>query len=419
MFYLLFIFYLILFCWLITRIQFFTSSGLSNRILILLFLLRAVALLIGSYFNLYYYPFSDSLTFHNFGIEEYHLLFSNTREYFTNIFQDSHQNNYSGFLDTTHSFWNDTKSNLIIKMLSIFDIFSGKNFFINTLFYNFLVFFGVTALYKVFRKIFPNSFYQLIFCIFILPSALFFSTMIHRDGLTLLALGMVIYHLHFMMIQRQFSWKKMLIILCFLLLILLLRNFVLITMIPALLAWITAEKKPRNALFAFVGVYLITAVLFFCSGYLSTKTNLPRYVSERQNSFIEISKQGASTININPLYPNFRSFLNNAPQALNHSLMRPYLSEIASFLYVPFALEIVLLEILFILFLFWRKKNLVIVPLVYFCIFFSLSMFMVIGYTVPVLGAVVRYRSIYFIFFTIPMVNYIDWEKLGRIFNIK
>ena len=419
MFYLLFIFYLLLFCWLITRIKFFTQSGLSNRILILLFLLRVVALFASSYFNLYYYPFSDSLSFHNFGIEEYHLLFSNTREYFTNIFQDSHQNHYSGFLDTTKSFWNDTRSNLIIKMLSIFDIFSGKNFFINTLFYNFLVFFGPVALYKVFIRILPDSFYQLIFCIFILPSALFFSTMIHRDGLTLLALAMIIYHLFFMMNNRQFSWKRMLVIMFFLLLILLLRNFVFITLIPALLAWLIAQKKPKYAFLTFISVYILVAILFFFSGFISPKTDLPKYVSERQTAFIEISKQGASTINAYPLFPNFKSFFYNAPQAFNHSLMRPYLTEIHNFLYIPFALEIILYEILFLLFIFYRKRNLIIHPLIYFCIFFSLSMFMVIGYTVPIIGAIARYRSIYFIFLLIPFIGYTDWQKLLMTFQIK
>ena len=408
-----------LFCWLITRIKFFTKSGLSNRILILLFLLRIVASLTSSYFNLYYYPFSDSLSFHKEGIAAYNLLFHNTREYFINIFQDTHQNNYSGFLDTSKSFWNDTKSNLIIKMLSIFDILSGKNFFINTLFYNFLVFFGVVALYKVFIKIFPASVYQLIACIFILPSALFFSAMIHRDGLILFSLSMVIYHLFFMMNNHQFSWKKTLVTLVFLLLILLLRNFVFITLVPALLAWVIAQYKPKYAFICFLSVYIIVTILFFYSGFISPKTNLPQYVSERQIAFSEISKLGASSININPLFPNFRSFFNNAPQALNHTLMRPYITEIKSFVYIPFALEIILYEILLLLFIFYRKKILTTNPLVYFCIFFSLTMFLVIGYTVPIIGAVVRYRSIYFIFFLIPLICYTDWQKLRSLFYIK
>ena len=419
LFYFLFILYLILFCWLLTRIKFFTESGLAGRILIPLFLLRIFASLIGCYFNLYYYPYSDSLSFHNAGIVEYDLLFNNTKEYFINIFQDNRNNGYSGFLEANNSFWNDTRSNLIIKILSLFDIFSGKNYFINTLFYNFLVFFGVIALYKVFIKVFPTSVFQLLICIFILPSALFFSAMIHRDGLILLCLSLVIYHLFFLMRNQKFSWKRFILITVFLLLILLLRGFVFITLVPALLAWIIAHRKPKYALVSFIGVYAIITVLFFCSGLFSTKTDLPRYVSERQIEFIKISKEGASTININPLYPNFRSFLNNMPQAINHSLMRPYFTEIESFVYLPFAIEIFLFEILFLLFIFFRKKNINLDPLIYFCVFFSVTMFLVIGYTIPIIGAIVRYRSIYFILIMIPIICGINWDLFRKAFYIK
>jgi hypothetical protein len=419
LFYLLFIFYCILFCWLITRIKFFTQSGLSHQILIVLFLLRIVASLIGSYFNLYYYPFSDSLGFHNEGIIENHLLFSNPHEYFTNIFQDTYHNNYSGLLDTTNSFWNNTKSVVIVKLLSIFDIFSGKNFFINTLFYNFFVFFGAVALYKVFITIFPDSSYPLIACIFILPSALFFTAMIHRDGLTLLSLSIVIYNLFFMMNYHQFSWKRILIITIFLILIFLVRNFVFIALVPACIAWIIAQYKPKFAFISFISVYIIVATLFFSLGLISAKTDLPRYVSERQTAFVEISKSGASNLKINPLFPNFKSFLNNAPQALNHSLIRPYVTEIESFVYIPFALEIILYEVVFLLFIFFRKKDFIINPIIYFCIFFSLTMFLIIGYTVPIIGAIVRYRSIFFTFLILPIFCYFDWQKLKMILHKK
>ncbi len=394
--------------------QFFKESGLSARILITLFLLRILVLIIGCGINVYYLPVSDSYILNGMGIEEYHLLFQNPHEYLVNIFHTNTPDAYSRLLDDSHSFWNNLRTNLILKMLSIFNIFSLKSFLINTLFFNFLVFFGFVALYKVFIKIFPASFYQLIICIFLLPSALFFSSEIHRDGLILLSVGMVIYHLFFILNEHQFSWKKICIIVLFLLLIFLLRNFVFITLIPALIAWILSKKIPKHAFICFVSVYLFSIIIFFCSGFISPGANLPAYVSARQQSFIEIGKMGASTIDINPLNPNFKSFLINSPQALNHALLQPYLSKITSIQYFPFALEIFIIEILFLIFLFFRKKNISIDPLIYFGIFFSLSMLLVTGYTVPIIGAIVRYRSIYLIFLLIPVLCYTDWKMLRK-----
>lgn len=415
--YLLFFFYLVAFCWLISYINFFKEPGLNRRILICLFLVRVIAGLVNGYINIHYYQDTDIASFQQKGIAEYQLLFHNTSEYFTNIFHSN--NGYSGFLEISDSYWNDTRSNLIVKMLSVFDIFSGKNFYINTLFYNFFIFFGAVSLYKVFIKILPSYSFVLIACIFILPSLIYFTSGIHRDGLLFLSVSMIMYHVSFMLRNKRKSWKRIFMALIFLLLVMLLRNFVFITLAPALISWIVAEQKPKYAFVIFLGIYFLVAILFFSSGLLSPEFDLPAHVSSRQLAFIEIGKGGASAININPLYPNFRSFLNNAPQALNHSLMRPYLTEHLNFLYIPAGLEIFLYEILFLLFIFFRKKNIDISPTIYFSCLFSISMFLVIGYTIPIIGAIARYRSIYFPLLLIPVICYTDWNRLKKLIHIR
>ena len=419
MFYLLFTFYLVLFCWIITRLKFFKDSKIENRILITLFLIRVLVGLINGYINLYYYPVSDSVSFHLQGIDEYHLLFQHPTEYFTNIFQSNHSIRYGNFLESSDSYWNDTRSNLIVKLLSVFNIFSRTNFFINSLFYNFLIFFGAVGLYRVFIKEFPFQKLVLIVCIFLLPSTIYFSSSIHRDGLISLCLSMLIYHLYFMMMNKKYTLKSILICLVYLVFILLLRNFVFIILVPSLIAWILAEYKPKYSLGIFSFVYLFISILFFCSVYLPPAFNLPAHVSSRQLDFIEIAKRGASAININPLYPNFKSFFSNIPQALNHSLMRPYLTEHNNFLYIPSGLEVFFYEILFFLFILCRKKNIVFSPFIYFSVFFTFTMLLVIGYTIPIIGAIVRYRSIYLPFLIIPLIHYTDCKKLKGLFYIK
>lgn len=418
MFYLLFILYSVLFCWLITRIRFFKNSGLPVQTLIALFIIRIFSLLAGCYVNLYILPVSDSLNFHRMGIEEFNLLFNNPREYFLNIFHSPYSYGYSRVLEVSHSFWNNFRSNLIAKILSVFDFFSFKNFWVNTLFFNFFVFFGCVALYKVFIQIFPKAVFQLIFCIFLLPSALFYTAMIHRDGLIFLSLSMVIYYLFYLMANHKRSLKNIFVISLFLLLIFLLRNFVFLALIPGLIAWIVAHNFPKKAFLFFVIIYSISIVAFFTSGLISPKVNFPAYVANRQQTFIEIGKAGNSTIAVEKLQPTIKGFVTTAPQAFNLALMRPYLSKMEKVKFAPFAIEIFLMEILFILFIFFHKKNESVNPLIYFNIFFSLTILMMTGYTVPIIGAIVRYRSIYFIFLLIPIICYIDWQKTIRSFGL-
>lgn len=412
-----FFIYLVLFCWLLTKIKFIKGCGINEKTIIILFLIRILFGVINGYINLYHYSGTDAETFHHDGITEYHLLFNNPREYFSNIFRTN--NNFSGFLEIKDSFWNNLRTSLIIKLLSIFNIFSRGNFFINTIFYNFFVFFGSVALYKTFINIFADKKIILILCLFLLPSTLYFTAGIQKDGLIFLAIAISTYNLFYLIKERKFLLKRLLWIIIAFIIILLLRNFVFIALIPAIVAWVIAEKNKRFIISVFLIVYGFFIILFFWTGSLSPRLDLPEYVSERQIAFIEIAKGGNSSININPLFPDFRSFLNNAPQAINHSLMRPYLTEKFNLLYIPVAIEIFIYELVFLLFLFYRSKNKSSEPFIYFVIFFSLTMFLMIGYTVPIMGAIVRYRSIYLPLLLIPVMCGIDWDLLKSHLHIK
>lgn len=415
--YLFFFIYLILICWLLSKIKFIRNSGISLKTILLLFLLRIATGVVNGYINLYYYSNSDISVFNKNGLDEYHLLLQNPKEYFTNIFQAQH-NDYSGLFDTTHSFWNNLRSNIINKLLSIFDIFSQGNFFINIIFYNFLIFFASVLLYKIFIKIYPDKKNILITALFLLPSLLYFTSGIHRDGLIFLSIALVIYNFYHLLNQKVALLKRGILILLSLSLIFVLRNFVFITIFPALIAWAFATKYKQYALQIYLCCYLFFGIIFFTLGFANSKLNLPQYVSARQIEFIQIGKTGNSTINVNPLLPTFESFLFNTPQALNHSLLRPYLTEKFTLLYIPIAIEIFIYQLLFLLFLFFHIKNRTTDPLIYYCIFFSISMFLIIGYTIPIIGAIVRYRSIYLPLILIPIICNIDWKKLKEKINI-
>ena len=85
----------------------------------------------------------DTVVFHQEGLIEYHLLFNNPKEYFSNLFSSGYDNGYAGLFSSTNSYWNDLTSNIIIKFLSICDIFSFGKYYINVIFYNYVIFFGI------------------------------------------------------------------------------------------------------------------------------------------------------------------------------------------------------------------------------------------------------------------------------------
>ena len=140
--YLLFVVYLILFAWLVTKVRFFTNSDLSRPQLIILFLLKVMAGIFYGWIGLYYGNLAqmvDTWDFHYSAIKESHLLFTHPGEYFTNLFNNPYEGGVTRFFESENSYWNDLHGNVVIKILSIFDIFTFGYYYVNVIFYSFVL----------------------------------------------------------------------------------------------------------------------------------------------------------------------------------------------------------------------------------------------------------------------------------------
>ena len=421
--YILFLVYLFLYCWLLTKIRFVKNAGLGTRVVVGLFLVKLSAGLIYGWLMHRATYLADTWDYHNESMVEYHLLFSNPKEYFLDFFQSNYGSHYGGFFDSYRSYWNDLRSNLVIKLLSVFDIFSFGNYYINVIFYNFIIFFGNLGLFRVFAHIYKDKKWQLVVACFLLPSLLFFGSGIHKDGLILGLLGIIIFNIYYSLNYSGFTFRRIIYITLALCFIFLLRNFIFIAIIPAIVAWLIAHNKRHASIVIFLVTYLISAIVFFNIGEISSRLSLPEKVVQRQIDFNGLEK-AATDIPLNPLKPTFKSFIASAPQSFNHSLMRPYISDIslAKFL-LPFSVEIFFYELIFVLFLFfhikYKDRSIPNDPFILFGVFFSLSVFLMVGYTIPILGSIIRYRSIYLPFILAPVFCNIPWQLLRNSIQIK
>lgn len=414
MLYLLFAIYLFAFCLLIRRIPFVRKTGLSNAAITIFFLVKVAVSVIVTFVYLNYTKDSDIEVFHNFGLLEQNLLLTDPKEWVQNFFRAGYSTGYAGFFASKNSYWNNLSPNIIIKMLSLFNFISAKNLYINTLFFNFLVFLAPAALYRVFIHAFSPWRPALAFCLFLLPSALIYTSIVHKDGLAFLAISMVIYHFYFSL-QRVFSLKSAIVALFFLLLVLALRNYVFLALLPAVFCWLMAAKRPRTAFFIFGGVYALLTIVIFTSPWL-LPIDLMKVLTTRREVFNEISIDASTVLSANSLEPTFSSFLAHLPRAVGNTFFRPQIFESISLLYLPFTIEVVIFELGILLVIFFKKQNDRGRPLSLFLIFFCTSVLLIVGYTIPVLGAIVRYRSIYEVILMSLMASEIDWRRLARMY---
>jgi hypothetical protein len=420
--YLLFVAYLLLFAWLVTKTKFFTSTGFSNSQLIILFFIKIIAGIFYGWMGRYYGNLAqmlDTWAYHQIGVSEYHLLTSNPYDYFTNIFHNPYAAGWGDLFGSSDSYWNDLKGNIFVKLLSVFDILSFGHYYVNVIFYSFISLFGPVAIYKVMHDVFPGKKLQVLLATFFIPSFIYWTSGIHKEGLIFLGLSLIIYHLYFGWKEKKYTLKRWLGILSGVVILFILRNFLMLLIVPAIFAWFLACRWPRYGLAIFTSVYLFFGVLFFTARYINPRFDFPQAVVEKQQAFLRM-QGGASTIPIKELEPTFTSFLKNTPQAITLSFLRPFPGDVRHLLSLAASLEIDLLLILSLLFFLFRKKNGAgSRNVIYLCFFLAFSILLAIGFSINNLGAIVRYRSIIIPLLVIPIVAQTDWGKIAALYSGK
>ncbi|HVX49393.1 MAG TPA: hypothetical protein VHB48_04520, partial [Chitinophagaceae bacterium] len=189
---LIFILYLLAFCWLITRIKFFTNSALPKKILVGLFVCKIAAGAVYAWFYALpqYIEGSDTWRFFEASKTETDFLLTNPWGFIKDIFHYGYKNAGNLFYGQ-NSYWNDLKSNVVIKLLAICNVFTFKNYYCNIILFNFLFFFGPVAFYRVMNQVFAGKMLLMVIAIFLLPSFMFWCSGIHKDGLLFMALALM------------------------------------------------------------------------------------------------------------------------------------------------------------------------------------------------------------------------------------
>ncbi|MFI5188232.1 MAG: hypothetical protein ACHQF0_15990, partial [Chitinophagales bacterium] len=307
-------------------------------------------------------------------------------------------------------------------ILSVFNIFSFGNYYTNVIFYSFISMFGPIAIYRVMNDVYPGKKLQVLIAVFLIPSFLYWASGLHKEGLIFLGFSMVIFNFYFALKKKKVLIENILLTLLGLILIIALRNFLIVILIPGLIAWFLTARFFKRPIAVFVTCYIFFVIFFFTAKYISANLDFPHAVVTKQKEFVALV--GNSSVPMQRLEPSFPSFVINIPQAISLSILRPYLSDVRHILSLAAATETDVLLFLFFIYLFWKrkeKKQDQVLFFYYFCLFLSFSVLITIGYVVNNLGAIVRYRSIVLPLLMTPVLCGINWEKVNSLLfsNIK
>lgn len=345
---------------------------------------------------LHYYGGDDTWNYFLESKDETNLLLQHPTRFFA-PFWPSYSLEIKGYngWEAFRMYVNDFERWFIIKGLAILNLLSGKNYYIDVVFFEFGVIAGPLLLFKLLAREFPRRIGMYFLLIFFFPSIIFWTSGIRAEGLLLFFLVLMIYNGQ-AYARKPGAWRILGILIGFLGMFLIRHQFLLV-FLPAYAAYLISLKQGENAPRYFNRIFLVTALIFFLSLFLSANWQLSRPIQQAQANFFLL--KGNTRYPLDSLKPGPIPVLKIMPQAIANSTLRPYPWEGKTLLQSVSSVEVLFLVAGLFFFIASPKRKLQIShPLYWLFLFYGLSQLIIIGMIVPFPGAIVRYRSLSFLF---------------------
>lgn len=389
--YLLPVFYFGLLAFLLRRNKYLLTNGFRPWVIVSFFSAKCAAGIIADYISIHYFKEGgDNWLYFSDGLQLYQTLIHSPSNFAAEIKRMFYIEDLDLF--NPHSDFIRTVSEGIKFIHFIANLFSFGNIYTNTILFNSVATLVYLRCWVFFYRYTSGWIGGAI--IFLVPSSFFYTANILKEGLAFLLIAMLI-PLAFSLSKKTAIRQLAAFILLFLLLFFF-KFLIAVVFAGGLIVWRLVSCFPRYKSLILVSITLTGVTAFFLSSYLPGITGLPQYLVNRQQEFL--SMEASSAIQARELHPGFSSFAKAFPAAAGNVLFRPFPGEGGNWLYLVHAVEIIIFwaGIIFLAIKnrFHFQPSLV-KPLFWGMIFFALVNLLIIGYIVPNLGAMMRYRSIF------------------------
>ncbi len=292
--------FIALFSLLIWRSSFFRIDGVAKLYFLVTFYLKVCIGVLGWRLYLTYYPSNDAVGFFHDG-ELLHGLFYTDRKTFFELF--------FGF-ETTHPVlsdlltWNEgymdfivNDSRAMVRLNALIRFFSFGVFHVHTVVFCFFSLLGSTYILKaVLSKVTVNK-VILFALIFLSPSVLFWSSLVLKEALIFLAIGMLLYYTEFG-IRAVYTRKDLFLSIMSIFLLLLIKSHLLLIFLPFLLINIMIVRfQWKNALKSYIIFCFSILVLIAGIHFVSPKSSPIKILQQKQMLFIKQSRGGIYVYN--------------------------------------------------------------------------------------------------------------------------
>ncbi|MDR3714739.1 MAG: hypothetical protein P4L51_18135 [Puia sp.] len=398
----LFFIYFALLCLLIKKIKFFRDSEIRLSWLLVFFTLRVLASCINTWLAEKYFPNQrDIWSYFREGLVMKGDLLRAPLHCFKTLLPPF---NEFSFFDM-HSSWYLLEFKFISGINTFFDFLSFDNFYINSLLFSFFVYWGSIALFRVFRNILHNNGLLCSLLSLLIPSTLFWTACINKEGVIYMSLGFFSYYLHRALTERP-NWRLIVACILFLALGLFSRPFLIFGLFPFILFWIAGEKIPFSIPAVAALTLIVILIVYYFIGTFYPNADPFLIISDRQQDILVMS--GRSRIHLPSLEPNPGSFLAILPTAFLNGFIEPLPGHGGHPIYLLMTLEMLAIWTIILTAVsrkFFRTPKVRMGVYDISCLFMAIPCILLAGYSTPFISSISRYRSIYLPFLLVPFVH--------------
>ena len=284
-----------------------------------------------------------------------------------------------------------TQEYISVRFNALFNLFSFGHYYVNVVFMALLSMIGLVLLYETLSRAFPDRALWLAFAVFLIPSTLFWCSGIHKDGITLLCLCVMIYGTTKLATRRRSRYLLLAALAG--LLLWNTRAYILLIVLPNLLLYYACLRRPGRTWLRFASLNAFLVIALSTAHVFIPRLDFLGKLAFEQQFLLDL--KGSTHLPMRPIGDDLGTLLSNVPMALDHVLLKPFTHRPTNaFQWVAAITSFLQLAGLLLLLVFSRLRGRSFHPLLAYCFVFGVALYLLIGLTVPSLGAIVRYKSV-------------------------
>jgi hypothetical protein len=327
-------------------------------------------------------------------------------------------------------FYTDPSSYFVIRLAAIFDLLTFSSYSATAVLFSVIAFAGSWCLFVTFYRQTPQLHGWLAAATLFVPSVVFWGSGILKDTLTLACVGFLTYSISTFFLQKRIRFSGILIGLISIWALFIIKKYILLCFLPAVLLWIYAAniERLKSLVVKLLIIPLVFSILII-SGYYSVLligADDPRYSLDKIALTAKITaydigfysgRDAGSGYSLGELDGTFTNLLSKFPQAVNVSLFRPFLWEIRNPLMLMAALEslsLLILTLFVILKVRLKLFSALAEPNVLFGLIFSITFAFAVGVSTYNFGTLTRYKIPLLPFYLLSLIYIFNYTKRAR-----